>query len=73
MILFSTDDATNDATLLARIRSGDAVALASVYRLHGAAVYRFACLHSGSQTTAADATQETFLWLAREGASAFDP
>jgi len=73
VILFSTVGATNDATLLARIRSGDAVALASVYRRHGAAVYRFACLHSGSQTTAADATQETFLWLAREGAASFDP
>ncbi len=66
-------DATSDATLLARIRSGDAVALATVYRRHGAAVYRFACLHAGSQMIAADATQETFLWLTREGAVSFDP
>ena len=49
------------------------MALATVYRRHGAAVYRFACLHAGSQSFAADATQETFLWLARDGAVAFDP
>lgn len=59
--------------LLARIRAGDAVALATVYRRHGAAVYRFARLHAGSQAVAADATQETFLWLSSAGATTFDP
>ena len=67
------DDATSDAQLLARIRAGDALALGTIYRRHGAAVYRFACLHAGSQTVAADATQETFLWLASTAAARFDP
>ena len=66
-------DATSDALLLSRIRAGDAVALGTIYRRHGAAVYRFACLHAGSQSVAVDATQETFLWLAGDGAAAFDP
>ena len=63
---------TSDAALLARIRAGDAVALSTVYRRHGAAVFRFACLHAPSRDAAADATQETFLWLATHGASGFD-
>ena len=64
-------DASSDAALLARIRAGDAVALSTVYRRHGAAVFRFACLHAPSRDAAADATQETFLWLATHGASGF--
>lgn len=66
-------DANSDATLLARIRAGDAIALATVYRRHGAAVFRFACLHAPSREAAADATQDTFLWLAKSRAAAFDP
>lgn len=66
-------DTTTDEALLARIRAGDAVALATVYRRHGAAVHRFACLHAPSREAAADATQETFLWLATQGATGFDP
>lgn len=65
-------DTTTDEALLARIRAGDAVALATVYRRHGAAVHRFACLHAPSREAAADATQETFLWLATQGAAGFD-
>jgi len=65
-------DTASDAALLARIRAGDAVALATVYRRHGAAVHRFACLHALSRDAAADATQETFLWLATQGATGFD-
>lgn len=65
-------DTTSDEALLARIRAGDAVALATVYRRHGAAVHRFACLHAPSRDAAADATQETFLWLATQGATGFD-
>ena len=65
-------DTASDAALLARIRAGDAVALATVYRRHGAAVHRFACLHAPSREAAADATQETFLWLATQGATGFD-
>lgn len=64
---------TADEALLARIRAGDAVALATVYRRHAAAVYRFACLHAASREAAADATQETFLWLATQAATGFDP
>lgn len=66
-------DATTDEALLTRIRAGDAVALSTVYRRHGAAVFRFACLHSPSRDAAADATQETFLWLSTNGATGFDP
>ncbi len=65
-------DTTTDEALLARIRAGDAVALATVYRRHGSAVHRFACLHAPSREAAADATQETFLWLATQGATGFD-
>lgn len=65
-------DTTTDDALLARIRAGDAVALATVYRRHSAAVYRFACLHAPSRDAAADATQETFLWLATQSATGFD-
>jgi RNA polymerase sigma-70 factor, ECF subfamily len=65
-------DTTTDAALLARIRAGDAVALSTVYRRHSAAVFRFACLHTPSRDAAADATQETFLWLSTNGATGFD-
>ena len=63
---------TTDEALLARVRTGDAVALATLYRRHGAAVHRFACLHAPSRDAAADARQETFLWLATQGATGFD-
>ncbi len=66
------DESTSDAALLTRIRAGDAVALSTVYRRHGAAVFRFACLHAPTREAAADATQETFLWLASNGATGFD-
>lgn len=66
-------NAASDESLLARIRAGDAVALSTVYRRHGAAVFRFACLHAPTRDAAADATQETFLWLATNGAAGFDP
>lgn len=65
-------ESTSDAALLMRIRAGDAVALSTVYRRHGAAVFRFACLHAPTREAAADATQETFLWLATNGATGFD-
>lgn len=65
-------DATSDEALLARIRAGDAVALSTVYRRHSAAVFRFACLHATTRDAAADAVQETFLWLATQGALSFD-
>ena len=66
-------DTTSDAALLTRIRAGDAVALSTVYRRHSAAVFRFASLHAPSRDAAADATQETFLWLSTNGATSFDP
>lgn len=65
-------DTTSDAALLTRIRAGDAVALSTVYRRHSAAVFRFASLHAPSRDAAADATQETFLWLSTNGATGFD-
>ena len=68
-----TTDTTCDAALLLRIRSGDALAFSTVYRRHSAAVFRFASLHAPSRDAAADAMQETFLWLATHGANGFDP
>lgn len=65
-------DAASDHALLARIRAGDAAALSTLYRRHSAAVFRFACLHASTRDAAADATQETFLWLATHGAATFD-
>ncbi len=65
-------ESSTDAALLLRIREGDAVALSTVYRRHSAAVFRFACLHAPSRDAAADATQETFLWLGTQGATGFD-
>lgn len=65
-------EAASDHALLVCLRAGDAAALSALYRRHGAAVFRFACLHATTREAAADATQETFLWLAVHGGTTFD-
>lgn len=57
------DDVPTDAILVDRIRRGAPEALDPLYRRHGAEVYRFALLWSGSAALAADVTQEVFVHL----------
>lgn len=52
-----------DAVLLERASGGDSGAMAQLYRRHGDAVYRLAWLLTGSEATAADVLQATFLAL----------
>ncbi len=58
-----TDDEPSDASLVERIRRGSPEALDPLYRRHGADVYRFALMWSGSAAVAADVTQEVFVHL----------
>lgn len=57
---------------LARARSGDEAAFASLFRRHGPKVFRFAWLTTGSESLADDVTQETFVRLL-DGLDGFDP
>lgn len=66
-------DPASDCALLARARAGDAMAFALLYRRHSGAVFRYAALLAPHRDAAADATQETFLWLVTDGAARFDP
>lgn len=59
-------------TLLTRVRQGDAAALSTLYRRHSGVVFRHARIHAPHCDAAADATQETFLWLATQGAFSYD-
>lgn len=61
-----------DAALLQRAAGGDAAAMSALYRLHGAAVYRYAWLLTGTQAAAADVVQDTFIALL-DRAEGFDP
>lgn len=62
----------DDRLLLDRFRHGDRDALASLYRTHHPAVYRFALYMTDEPDAAAEVVQETFLWLIHHP-SAFDP
>jgi len=57
-----------DAALLAASLAGDAQAFTTLYRRHGATVYRFAYLWSGAPNVASDVAQETFIHLHTRGA-----
>ena len=63
---------TSDDELLRKMRSGDALAFAALYRRHQGPVYRFALLRCGSPGSAADAVQEAFMGLL-SGRLSFDP
>ena len=67
----AAEDAS-DANLLRRVRDGSPVALQPLYQRHGAAVYRFALVWSGSPAIAADVTQDVFVHLLTH-AGDFDP
>ena len=56
-------DDPSDASLVDRIRHGHPASLEPLYRRHGAGIYRFALLWSGSTAVAADVTQEVFMHL----------
>lgn len=62
----------HDGPLLASAAAGDRDALAALYRRHGAAVYRYAWLVTGSESAAADVVQDSFLALLGR-ADGFDP
>lgn len=61
-----------DADLLQQAAAGEAAAMAALYRRHGAAVYRYAWLLTGSEAVAADVVQDTFIAVL-DHASGFDP
>jgi RNA polymerase sigma-70 factor (ECF subfamily) len=56
-------EATEDGDLVRRSADGEAPALARLYQRHGASVYRYAWLVTGSESLAADVVHETFLAL----------
>src|SRR5258705_2439988 len=58
---------TADSALLAESLAGDQHAFTTLYRRHGATVYRFAFLWSGTSTLASDVAQETFIHLHTRG------
>lgn len=62
---------SDEAALLARVASGDADALALVYRRESGSVYRYALALAGDEATALDAVQEAFAQLLR-GPQAFN-
>ncbi|MGE3163934.1 MAG: RNA polymerase sigma factor [Planctomycetota bacterium] len=55
----------DDSTHLRGLELGDPAAFAEVYRLHKAAVYRYACALCGRSSEAEDLLQEAFLGLLR--------
>jgi len=59
---------TPDSALLAASLAGDQRAFTTLYRRHGATVYRFAFLWSGTPAVASDVAQETFIHLHVRGA-----
>jgi RNA polymerase sigma-70 factor (ECF subfamily) len=52
-----------ELALLARMKRGDESAFVALYRRHKDAVYRLAMLYAGSAPSAADVTQETFVFF----------
>jgi RNA polymerase sigma-70 factor (ECF subfamily) len=57
-----------DCALLAAALTGDQRAFATLYRRHGATIYRFAFLWSGTSSVASDVAQDTFIHLHTRGA-----
>ena len=53
----------HELALLARMKQGDEGAFASLYRRHKDAVYRLALLYCGRPATAADVTQDAFVFF----------
>ena len=61
-----------ELALLARMKRGDEAAFVALYRRHKDAVYRLALLYAGSPSSAADVTQETFMFFMTHPGQ-FDP
>jgi RNA polymerase sigma-70 factor (ECF subfamily) len=61
-----------DGELLERFRRGDQGAFAVLYGTYSPSVFRFSFHMTGDQTTAAEITQDVFVWLFQH-ASGFDP
>jgi RNA polymerase sigma-70 factor (ECF subfamily) len=62
----------DDRLLLERFRHGDRDALASLYRTHHQAIFRFVLYMTDDPDASAEVVQETFLWLIHHP-TAFDP
>jgi RNA polymerase sigma-70 factor (ECF subfamily) len=62
----------DDRSLLERFRQGDRDALASLYRTHHQAIFRFVLYMTDDPDASAEVVQETFLWLIHHP-SAFNP
>ncbi len=56
-------DPLSDASLIRQYRAGQREAATALYRRHASIVYRFAALWTGSQSAAADVTQDVFIHL----------
>jgi RNA polymerase sigma-70 factor, ECF subfamily len=55
------EDLQPELELVRRMKGGDESAFVHLYRRHRDAVFRLALMYSGSQATAADVTQDTFI------------
>jgi RNA polymerase sigma factor (sigma-70 family) len=68
---------SDDAALWQRVVAGDEAAFTSLYRAHGAALYRFVCRMTGSAPLAEDVVQDVFLSVvdaaARGAPHGYDP
>ena len=56
-------DLQPELALIARMKQGEEDAFVELYRRHRDGVYRLALMYSGSTATAADVTQETFVFF----------
>ena len=54
---------SSDGRLMERFRAGDREAFAEMYRIHHAAVLRFALGMTGDRSKAGELTQDVFVWL----------
>ena len=63
---------SSDRDLVNRFRSGDRDAFSALYRVHHAAVFRFALYLTADREQAGEVTQEVFVWLVHHP-TAFDP
>jgi RNA polymerase sigma-70 factor, ECF subfamily len=69
---YEDQNALRDRDLLRRFGAGDRDAFTAIYRAHHASVFRFARLMTGDQMTAAEVTQDVFVWLIHHP-DGFDP
>jgi RNA polymerase sigma-70 factor (ECF subfamily) len=63
---------SGDGEVLERFRKGDSGAFAVIYGTYSPSVFRFSFHMTGDRTTAAEITQDVFVWLFQH-ASGFDP